>query len=133
MRIRVCASEKGKPVVRRGRKAHGPPIYGRWPGCRTGRRGNEAPPSEWEEGADAISLKTQPYETNVSLIFLPVSLQIGLDPLWWTPESLEAKPPRRESTCRRVPGPATQRSSRQGPFSWPAPLQRDPSANSLTS
>jgi hypothetical protein len=24
-RIRVCASEKGKPVVRRGRKAHGPP------------------------------------------------------------------------------------------------------------
>jgi hypothetical protein len=27
MRIRVCASEKGKPVVRRGRKAHGPPSW----------------------------------------------------------------------------------------------------------
>src|SRR5215212_9503441 len=26
-RIRVCASEKGKPVVRRGRKAHGPPSW----------------------------------------------------------------------------------------------------------
>jgi hypothetical protein len=26
MRIRVCVSEKGKPVVRRGRKAYGPPI-----------------------------------------------------------------------------------------------------------
>src|SRR5919107_546202 len=25
--IRVCASEKGKPVVRRGRKAHGPPSW----------------------------------------------------------------------------------------------------------
>jgi hypothetical protein len=25
-RIRVCASEKGKPVVRRGRKAQGPPF-----------------------------------------------------------------------------------------------------------
>ena len=26
-RIRACASEKGKPVVRRERKAYGPPIY----------------------------------------------------------------------------------------------------------
>jgi hypothetical protein len=41
----------------------------------------------------------------------------GLDPLWWTPESLEAKPPGRESTCRRVPDPATQRSSRLRPSS----------------
>jgi hypothetical protein len=32
----------------------------------------------------------------------------GFDQLWWTPESLEAKPPRRESTCPRVLGPATQ-------------------------
>jgi hypothetical protein len=42
----------------------------------------------------------------------------GLDPLQWTPESLEANPPRRESTCRRrVPGLATQRSSRLRPSS----------------
>ena len=27
---------------------------------------------------------------------------VGRDPAKWTPESLEAKPPRRESTCRRV-------------------------------
>jgi hypothetical protein len=26
MRIRVCVSEKDNPVVRRGRKAYGPPI-----------------------------------------------------------------------------------------------------------
>jgi hypothetical protein len=26
-RIRVCASEKGKPVVRRGHKAYGPPSW----------------------------------------------------------------------------------------------------------
>src|SRR5215204_321154 len=61
------------------------------------------------------------------------TLLTGLDPLWWTPESLEAKPPRRESTCRRVPGRATQRSSRPRRFSWPAPLQRGPSASSPTS
>ncbi len=36
----------------------------------------------------------------------------GLDPLWWTPESLEAKPPRRESTCRTSQGCVIQRSSR---------------------
>jgi type I restriction enzyme, R subunit len=59
--------------------------------------------------------------------------QSGLDPLWWTPESLGTKPPRRESICPRVQGPATHRSSRPRPFSWPAPLQRGPSANSLTS
>jgi integrase len=43
---------------------------------------------------------------------LSPGLGIGLDPVWWTPESLEAKPPRRESTCPRVPGFVTQRSSR---------------------
>jgi hypothetical protein len=35
MRIRVCASEKGKPVLRRGRKALGPPsweVAGLWNG-----------------------------------------------------------------------------------------------------
>lgn len=37
----------------------------------------------------------------------------GLDPARWTPESLEAKPPERESICRRrVPDLATHRSSR---------------------
>src|SRR5215207_2894029 len=46
-----------------------------------------------------------------SSVFLLIRLpRTGLDPVWWTPESLEAKPPRRESTCPRVPGFVTQRS-----------------------
>ena len=40
----------------------------------------------------------------------------GLDPFRWTPESLEAKPPERESTCR-IRDRATQRSLRLRPFS----------------
>jgi len=56
--------------------------------------------------------------------------RLGLDPVWWTPESLGAKPPRRESTCRRGQGCATQRSSRPRPFGWPAPFLRNPSARS---
>src|SRR5215208_737515 len=38
-----------------------------------------------------------------------LSERSGLDPVWWTPESLEAKPPERESICR-TPEHATQRS-----------------------
>jgi len=41
----------------------------------------------------------------------------GLDPLWWTPESLEAKPSWRESTCRRRQGCVTRKSSRPRPSS----------------
>ena len=40
----------------------------------------------------------------------------GLDPVWWTPESLEAKPPERESICR-TPEHATQRSLKLRLFS----------------
>src|SRR5215207_5761118 len=56
----------------------------------------------------------------------------GLDPARWTPESLEAKPPRRESKCRAIEELATQRSSRQRPFSWPVPHPRSPCASSPT-
>jgi integrase len=74
--------------------------------------------------------KTNAGRRIIRLSRLAQSALSGLDPLWWTPESLEAKPPRRESTCRKVRGTATRRSSRPRRFSWPAPLLRDPSVSS---
>ena len=63
-----------------------------------------------------VGLFVEPWKAVVLLVFVLVYQQVesnvGLDPVWWTPESLEAKPPRRESTCPRVPGFVTRRSSR---------------------
>src|SRR5215212_4273069 len=64
--VSVCASEKGKPVVRRGRKAHGPPS---WEVAGLSNSGGGALlPRRHKGGADATLRRTQPYEPRVSLI-----------------------------------------------------------------
>ena len=76
----MCASEKGKPVVRRGRKAYlGPPS---WEVAGLSNSGGGATmPRCHEGGADATLRRTQPYEPRVSPIFWIASRQ-GVREVW---------------------------------------------------
>jgi hypothetical protein len=67
----VCASDKGKPVARRGCKAYGPPSW-EVAGLSNSSGGDTMLRPQRGEGADATSHQAQLYENSLSLIFWPV-------------------------------------------------------------